>query len=634
MLLTDCGKGGNMKKTAREKVLNDAEFGQRVKKNENETSNTLSETAEYDKYIEIMKGYQSAKQPLEENIIANEKWYKSNHWDLIRGKGKTNKTDARPEPVTAYLFSILSNKHADAIDNFPAPNILEREDSDKETALELTEIIPVILERNEFRETWDHVWWYKLKQGTGVYGVFWDNEAGDGLGDIAIKKLDLLNIYWEPRIEKIDESRYLFVTKMMDLDLVKKEYPEKATKLKIDSNFKPLNYEGNQEDSENQILIIDVYHRENGRLDLVKIAGGCVLESTEDNSEYPDGLYKHGKYPIIFDPLFPMEDYPVGFGFIDIVKSPQIYVDKLDQIISENALESGRVRHLVSKGLGVNIEDFNDMSKRVVECEGSITQEKYQQLQSKPLDAFIVNHRENKIQEMKEIAADNQFSRGEGGKGITAASAIQALQEAASKVSRDMISSSYRSYTQIIYRVMSIISTNYTEERKFRITNKFGKPDYKTFGNEKLLAQKLPKAFENEGMMEDETGVMIDDPDYQQAERIPVFDITVMPEKDNPFSRTAMNEFAKNMFQIGMFNPELTQQALITLEMMHFEGREKVMEQIKEQGDMFQQMQKMKETMDKMAQIIEHFQGKGSGDGQGLGNGQGRGATIDRNLQE
>ena len=63
--------------------------------------------------------------------------------------------------------------------------------------------MPVILEQNDFEETYSDVLWQKLQQGTGIYGVFWDKDKLGGLGDIAIRKIDALNIFWEPGISDI-----------------------------------------------------------------------------------------------------------------------------------------------------------------------------------------------------------------------------------------------------------------------------------------------------------------------------------------------------------------------------------------------------------------------------------------------
>ena len=126
------------------------------------------------------------------------------HWEQIR---PSNDKPTDPEPASAWLFNSIANKHADAMDNFPEPNVLPREQGDKEAAKQLSQILPVILEHNEFEQTYSDTWWYKLKTGTGVYGVFWNPMLENGLGDIDIKQIDILNIFWEPGIKDIQKAK-------------------------------------------------------------------------------------------------------------------------------------------------------------------------------------------------------------------------------------------------------------------------------------------------------------------------------------------------------------------------------------------------------------------------------------------
>ena len=66
--------------------------------------------------------YKEGKANLEQKIVDNEQWYKQRHWEQMRDK----KEDIQPS--SAWLFNSIANKHADAMDNFPSPNILPRED--------------------------------------------------------------------------------------------------------------------------------------------------------------------------------------------------------------------------------------------------------------------------------------------------------------------------------------------------------------------------------------------------------------------------------------------------------------------------------------------------------------------------
>lgn len=89
----------------------------------------------------------------------------------------------------------------------------------------------MILDQAGFEKTYsDHVD-NKLIGGTGVYGVFWDGTACNGLGDIDIRETDVLNLFWEPGKEDIQESRDLFHTELMDNDVLLEQHPQLAGKL-------------------------------------------------------------------------------------------------------------------------------------------------------------------------------------------------------------------------------------------------------------------------------------------------------------------------------------------------------------------------------------------------------------------
>lgn len=572
---------------------------------------------------EDLKAYKADKEYFEAEIIENEKWWKMQHWDVIR---KRNQREGEPEPVSGYLFSTIASKHADAMDNFPAPNMLPREKSDEEEARRLSDIVPVVLERNKYKNTYDSAWWYKLKNGVSCKGVFWNENLENGIGDIDIQKIDLLNVFWEPDITDVQKSKYLFIVSPVDNDVLKESYKDilpqdfSGSRLfdirsytKIRGNADSGGSGGSSSGDSNQTnksLVIDCYYKKNvnGKMQihLTKFVDEYILGSTEDNpEEYPEGLYDHGMYPIVLDVLFPEEGTPIGFGYTNVVRNPQMYIDKLDQIISKNALISGKQRLLYKESGGVNPDDLMDYSKDAIPCTGGVGEDNFRFIQAEPLNPFIVQHRQSKISELKETSGANDFNRGEGGGGITAASAIMALQEAGNKTSRDMIQASYTAFEQECNMVVALIAQFYTEDRKFRIDGKNGaEPEYIDYNNEKLQAQQLSTMYQGE------------DPKYRK----PIFDIKVRPEKQNPFSQMAHNELAKELFAAGMFNPELSTQALVALEMMQFEGKDKIIQKIQENATLMQQMQQMQQQMQQqqqqqmqMAAMIQQLTGRDMG---------------------
>jgi hypothetical protein len=71
----------------------------------------------------------------------------------------------------------------------------------------------------------------------------------------------------------------------------------------------------------------------------------------------------------------------------------------------------------------------------------------------------------------------------------------------------------------------------------------------------------------------------------------------------------SQNELALQFYNLGFFNPQLTDQALATIEMMDFEGKEKCKERIQQNGTMFDQLQQMQQTMGQMAQLMAETTG-------------------------
>ena len=549
--------------------------------------------------IQTLKDYKDGKANLETRIVEEERWWKLRHWDVIRGKSTTERPDeARPEPTSAWMFNSIANKHADIMDNYPEPNVLPREMMDEQDAETLSSILPVVFERNEYEQTYDKAGWYKLKHGVVAKGVFWNKELENGLGDIDIRSMDILNIFWEPGITDLQKSRNLFVVDLRDNDLLEQEYPQLKNKTGgqiID--VKQYVYDDNVDVSEKSV-VVDWYYKKRtpeGKtiLHYCKFCGSEVLFASENEPEnYPNGFYEHGKYPVEFDVLFPEEGTPVGFGYIAIMKSPQLYIDKLSQVILENSMMSAKPRFLAKKGAGINEDEFLDWSKPLVYYEGDPNNIKPIEVQQ--VGTNVLNVLQMKIDELKETSSNRDVSQGSTSGGVTAAAAIAALQEAGNKTSRDMISASYRSYTQECYLAIELIRQFYDDVRTFRITGQQGGYEYVQYSNANIKGQPIAPAYPGQEL----------EPGYEQAYRVPVFDIVVKPQKRSPYSKMAQNELAKELYGLGVFNPQLAEQTLGMLEMMDFDGQEKVKERVQQGQTLMNQLMAMQQQLTELAMLV------------------------------
>lgn len=541
--------------------------------------------------METLRKYKQGKETLERRVIDNEQWWKMQHWSLIRQKSK-NPGD--PEPVSGWLFNSLANKHADAMDNYPAPNVLPREAADEADAKLLSDILPVVMEQNDYERIYSDIWWYKLKSGTGVTGVFWDSSKNNGLGDIDIRPLDLLNLFWQPGITDIQKSRNLFHVELVDSDVLKEQYPglkDPGTESAITLAQYVFD---DTVDTTDKSVVVDWYYKlqQDGRtvLHYCKFCNGQVLYASQNDPEYADrGFYDHGKYPVVFDTLFPEAGTPAGYGYIDVCKEAQIYIDKLDQVILKHAIMGARPRFFVKGDGALNEGELADWTREIVHYNGNGNpNDSIMPMEIPTISPAYIDVRTMKIEELKETSGNRDFNQGGTSGGVTSGTAIAQLAEAGNKLSRDMIKSAYRAYREINYLVIDLLRQFYEESRYFRIIGDRGQMEFVQFSGRQIAEKPIDPAY----------GV-------QAGFRVPIFDVVVTAQKSNPYSTVVQNERAMQLYAGGFFNPEMSDQALAALDMMDFDGIEKVRDRIAQNGTMFQMIQQLQMQLAQLGAIVD-----------------------------
>lgn len=526
-----------------------------------------------------LKKYKDGKANMEKRIVANEQWYKQRHWEMIEGEQK------QVQPSSAWLFNTLANKHADAMDNFPSANVLPREEGDKGEATMLRSIIPVVLERNDFEDTYDSVVDDKDKNGTGVYGVFWDPGKMNGLGDISVEYVDIVNLFWEPGKRKIQQSRNVFHVALRDNDEIEEEYPQCKGKLGNDTGTVTRYIQDESIDTSGKSAVVDWYYKKRGVLHYCKFVEDVVLFATENEPEkYPNGWYDDGLYPFVFDALFRVKDSPCGFGFIDVAKSAQEYIDRGNQAILKNMMANARPRHFIRNDGSVNEDEYADYTKDFIHVEGAgLGTDSILPVPQNPLPGIYLNIIQEKVNELKEVTGNRDVSTGGSTSGVTAASAIAAMQEAGSKLSRDNNKKSYRAFREVILMVIERIRQFYDLPRRFRILGQSGMEEYVEYTNAGIVPQ--------------------------QDDHVPLFDVEVTAQKQSPYSKMSQNELALQFYSAGFFNPQMADQALATLDMMDFDRKQFIMQRIEQNGTMLQMIQMLQAQMMGMAAQIDGGEG-------------------------
>ena len=522
-------------------------------------------TEEVRRAADILRRYHAGKRQLEQRIIDNEQFWKLRHWQQMEKTGQGG-NPADPQPTSGWLVNCILSKHADAMDCYPEPTVLPREPGDREEAGKLTRILPVILKKNGFKRTYSSAWWYKLKSGCAVYGVFWDAGKLNGLGDISIRRMDLLNLFWEPGVTDIQDSPHFFSTELQDREALEERYPQ--AKGKADRGGWTLSrylYD-DAVDTSGKVLVVDWYYhtRENGRRELqyCKFVGDTGLYATENDPDMRDrGWYDHGRYPFVFDVLFPEEGTPAGYGYVDLCKSPQKQIDLMNQAILKNTLASATPRFFVRSDGAVNENEYADWTRPFVHTNGNLGSDSIAPIQTAGLDSVYVAILQSKIAEMKETAGNRDVANGGTAGGVTAATAIAALQEAGGKLSRNMIDDGYEAFSDVVTLCIELIRQFYSLPRQFRLLGVMGQEEFVSYDSRGLQPQAV------------DDGVV-------SGYRVPEFDLEVSAQDENPYKTMEYNQLALQLFQMGFFRADMADQALRCLELMDFKNKDRLMSSI------------------------------------------------------
>ena len=511
----------------------------------------------------ILQRYKTGKANLERRVVAAENWWKLRN--SAEERKESSLGDGGFRSKSGWLHNVIVSKHADAMDAFPEPVVLPREPDDSDEANALSSILPVVLAQNRFEDVYSDAIWQKLKTGTGVYKVTWDADKLGGLGDVAIHAVDLLNLFWEPGVKDIQESRYLFHTALRDNDLLAERWPQLRGALKANSFAATRFLYDDAVPTDGKSTVIDCYYTkwEGGRqvLHYVQYVGETLLYASE-NEGAP--LYEHGRYPFVFDALFPVEGSPCGYGFVELCKNAQTAIDLMDSAFIRNTMVGAMPRYFKRQDAGVNEEELLDLSRPLVAVDGNLGDDALKIIDFRPLSGNYIEYQRERIRELRETSGNTETSTGNIAQGVTAAAAIAALQEASGKGSRDSAKTSYRAYGEIVALVIELIRQFYTLPRRFRILGKDGAQEFISYSNAALRPR-------SQGTL---AGVEL-------GLRAPQFDIEVKARKASSYTQLSQNELALQFFNLGFFDPRQAEQTLLCLEMMDFAGKEALVGRIR-----------------------------------------------------
>jgi len=374
-----------------------------------------------------------------------------------------------------------------------------------------------------------------LVGGYMVQEVGFDPDLNGGMGGAFLRQVDPRSIMFDPLCADIGDSRAVFKFAAHPRAWFAQRYPDKERDMDSDSLLSVSDGDS--------IMLIECWQREydpetgSFAVHMKKMAGGVLLE--DSRTAKPEGCYRHGQYPFVITSLYPRRGSCLGFGLVDMFENQQLYSDKLDQIVLKNALMASHNKLLVTGASGFDVDDLRDWSKEVHRGENlnGVTW-----FATAPLPGYILEYIRSMRNGIKEESGANDFSRGMASGGVTAASAIAALQEMSSKRSRMAARSIHDAFEEAVRQEIEI-------EREFCI---FPRSVRAKKGISTFVGKSLSKLTD-------------------LGNELPIeFVVSVKVQRENRFSVAAHNELMLTMLQAGMITPD------VALEMMNFDGKEQV----------------------------------------------------------
>lgn len=545
---------------------------------------TLMHTKEDDKREQLgealyalYRSFDNAYSQERARMERNEKLYLGKHWDVQKKPGDPN----APQPVTPIVFSTIENIKADLMQKVPTVTLKPENSTDKNLAYALTKVCVQDLELNDWDNQYSMLIDDLLRYGWNVMEIGFDSYALDGRGCAYNRRVAPFAFMCDPDAENPQDGRACFKFGTRSKEWFRRHYPKQyeniAYRTTIDRKYKPESGIVTRSVASNTATIIEAWVKyfdtetEETSVHMVKLSGPVVLECSAEVK--PEGYYKHGQFPFVITPLYPVNGTPWGVGIPDLHEAAQLYSDKLDQILMKNAYLASHNKLLITGASGFDAEDLADWTKDV--HEGEQINGQVQWFSTPPLPSYLLTYLKDKQASIKQESGANDQARGQTSGGVTAASAINALQIMATKRST-MHSQSFHAHFKIACRMLLDV------EREFAQSDR----NVSFMSDGKMVSMKVtPDAFSKIG----DDGKPIE------------YHIIIETSDQTQYSKMANNEFA---LQIGQMYHD-TIDPIAVLYLMDFPEKDIVIEMI--QNGRNSQLIQYQQQIVQMQQLIEQL---------------------------
>jgi hypothetical protein len=575
------------------------------------------------------------------------KWM--DHYKMVRGKQwKEERPSYRNSAVFNIIWRAIQSQVPIETDSRPKFEFLPQEPSDYELSVILNELCEADWDSKNWLMTLVEMIYDKNFYGTAFGGLTYDEDYNDGLGDICFQSHDPFYQFPDPNCYDINDKRCknYVEAEPVDVDVLKSQYPDKAQFIKPDlqefygsdktnvttdilkTPVDNLAYTENYNDGygvearkalKKTLWIYDDSVTEE-KVDTVNDDGSVITEFVS-KKKYPkgrkiivankvlledrEGEYDDGKIPKakLVNYMLPREFW--GVGEVENLSDLQVNYNKVWSFVLDVLELMGNPIWIISQDTAIDTDNVYNRNGLILEpasSEGIV-----QRVEGVQLQPYVMNLIDRIKSDFDEIAGDRDVSRGVNPTGVTAASAIEALQETAQTRQRQKARFLDAFLQQLGQMYVSRVFQFRTVPQVYRLTNNQNVTKYFKFHVEDQPVMNEPQIDPMTGMMGAPTPVMGVDgqPEMQKivnysevgpmgetlagSERqLPVngkFDVKVSTGSSLAFDKARRTDQAYQLFDRGLVDPQYVYE---TLELPNWQA---VMTRMQQKAIADQQMQ-------------------------------------------
>jgi hypothetical protein len=348
-----------------------------------------------------------------------------------------------PGSITNIIHPIIEGQISDLTDK-PFSTVAEgREPGDDMFAEDVQHAMDFVLDRNQFPVKLDISEHDRLELGTTVIKEYFDSEALGGKGLPTFEVVSPANFFPDPKwtaAHLLQECEFVIHAVSRPLSWIRKKFPKlgkyvvRETTCPYDPDLDTPNFKTDEVevDTSQKALLIECYMKDvNGEIYCVHVANNIVLEDSRKVLK-GEKLQRRNQFPFVVIPCYTQRGTGWGQGDVELLIPTQDLINDLDDQIRMTARLMGNPQIVVGQnaGKGFDMRKWTNKPGLRIPMRDHTA---WTAVQGMPVSPDIPQRREKAFDEANIISGRPDVNRGEAPGGITAASAILALQQAGQK---------------------------------------------------------------------------------------------------------------------------------------------------------------------------------------------------------